>query len=291
MSVTDSPAVAPASAPPPDSPRIVNGAEVTANARLAASVIRGHLDNLFVDSSNLVEFDVAIKTGKVLMQVRKLVMGHMGWSEMPTNVAQQIPVVELSSLQARFLPESKHAMFVKLVQAFSSAVQDIHLVLDEALFVVEGGGDELSKWKAREPELLKILSAAEKLLQEHREVIAASLSKEDEFFQVLELCDMLRPDLVVVLAKLNKIFDALDKESPERVNELSVLLSKSKSILESGDTKQAEGETGLVVAKQIVSHLNGKLGSVLDALKGTSLTSKGLLMLTTRVRQMNALLP
>lgn len=120
-------------------------------------------------------------------QVRKLVMGFMGWTEMPTTGSQTVPVVELNVLQQRLLPESKHAMFAKLVQvcvegeeresvlkktrskAFSSAVQDIDSVLDEALFVVDSS-DEVVKWKAREPELLKTLEAVEKLLKEHREV-------------------------------------------------------------------------------------------------------------------------
>lgn len=53
-----------------DSPRLINVTEVTANARAQAVLIKAHLDNVFVDSSNLIEFDVAIKTGKVLMQVR-----------------------------------------------------------------------------------------------------------------------------------------------------------------------------------------------------------------------------
>ena len=39
-------------------------------------------------------------------QVRKLVMGFMGWTEMPTTGSQTVPVVELNVLQQRLLPES-----------------------------------------------------------------------------------------------------------------------------------------------------------------------------------------
>jgi hypothetical protein len=278
-----------------DSPRILSVTDVTAAARAVASGVRVHLDNILVDSSSVVEFDVAIKTGKVLMQVCKMVMGFMGWTEMPTNGTQQVPVVELSALQERFLPESKHAMFIKLVQAFSSAVQDIHSVLDEALFVLESG-DEIVKWRARESELTHLLQAVEKVLQEQREVIAASLSKEDEFFQVMELGDMLRPVVVEILAKLSKMFDGLDKETPERVQDLCGTLSSCKVVLEGGEANKNNNSNNKVQstvaeAKVLIAHLNSKFSGVLDALKGVSVSSKGLLTVTSRARQVNALLP
>ncbi len=275
----------------PESPRVQSPSEVVAVAQSLANVIRSHLDNVLVDSAGLLEFDVAIKTGKVLMQLRKSVMSFLGWSEMPTSVVQQVPMIVLSKLQERFLPESKHAMFVKLVQAFHSAVQDVHVVLDEMLFIAPTGQDEVIKWKARETELMALLKDADKLLSDHRDVLTASLRKEDEYVEVMELSDVLRPELKSIAALLARFGDELDKGTCPNLSQLCRVLAKSKSVLETGEEAAAltEEETA-ANAKVMVAVLTAKFASVGEAIKAVTTTTKGLLTLTSRARQVNAIL-
>lgn len=124
-------------------------------------------------------------------------------------------------------------------------------------------------------------------------MIAASLAKEDEFFEVLELSDMLRPEVSSALAKLTRLFDGLDKNADPGA--LCATLVRAKAVLESGDESgktEAAAAGSLVQAKQLIAALSSKLSAVLEASRnGASVTSKSLLMLTTRVRQINSLLP
>ena len=249
------------------------------------------LDNVLMESSSLLEFDVSVKTGKALMLLRKNLMSFLGWTEMPATAAlQQVPVVVLSKLQERFLPEGKQAMFVKLVQAFHSAVQDIRVILDEML-ALGPSNDELLKWKAREPELQTLLRDSEKLLAEHREVLALSLSKEDEFGQVQELGEMLQPELESILKKLAAYTLALENDTQGDIVAFYVMVSKAKNLLELGEEGTVDsGGANKAAAQAVVVLLSGKLASVSEVLRSVTTTSKGLLTLVARARQINALL-
>jgi hypothetical protein len=275
----------------PESPRVQSPSEVVSRAQSMANLIRSHLDNVLVDSAGLLEFDVAIKTGKVLMQLRKSVMAFLGWSEMPTSVVQQVPQIVLSKLQERFLPESKHAMFVKLVQAFHSAVQDVHVVLDEMLFIAPTGQDEITKWKAREAELVAVFKEADKLLSDHRDVLTVSLRKEDEYVEVMELSDVLKPELKSIAALLARFAEELEKGTPENLPQLCRVLARSKSVLETGEENGSTIEEETVAnAKAMVAVLTSKFASVSEAVKSVTTTTKGLLLLTSRARQVNVIL-
>ncbi len=276
---------------PSASPRMQTAFEAVAAATTMASVIRSHLDNVLVDSAELLEFEVAIKTGKVLMQLRKNLMSFLGWSEMPTSGVQQVPVVSLTKLQERFLPDNKQAMFVKLIQAFHSAVLDVHAVLDEMLFIAPTGSEELVRWKAREVELNAVLKDADKLLSEHREVLTASLAREDDYVQVMELSDVLKPEVANITSILAVFSDELEKGTCRSVPELCRLLAKAKTVLETGEeVSSTTEEESAANAKAMVAALLAKFSSVSDVIKSVTANSKGLLMLTSRSRQVNAML-
>ena len=244
------------------------------------------LERMLIDAGSLLEFDVAIRTGKVLMNLRKMLMTFLGWNEMPTDTVIQVPDITLTKLQERFLPDAKHSMYVKLVQAFHSAVEDVDKILDEIMYVTPGDDSEMAKWKNREPELLALLQECQTLLQEHDQTLKTSLAKEDEFIQVMELGELLQPEIVEILASLAKADEVL--KAGEMDPALAVRLTRAKVVLETGeDPKTVEKAEA---ASELVPQLLGKFSSINDVMRSVNATSNGLMMLSGRVRLVNSIL-
>lgn len=250
---------------------------------MMVSTLKGHLDNILVDASSLLEFDLAIRTGKVLMNLRKVLMSHLGWVDMPTSTLQQVPVATLTKLQERFLPEAKHGLYIKLVQAFHSTVIDIHQILDEMVYVSPGDASELAKWKQDEPALRTLLEECNKSLKEHRQVLAESVAKEDEFVQVMELGDLLQPDIALIVSYLE------GAASSEGANsDFALRLTRAKLILETGE--DAPDLSDPDNPAELVPKLLAKFQSIGTVLRSLNATSKGLMLLSGRVRLVSTML-
>lgn len=271
------------------SPRATQSPRLSATevAKTRADLIREQLNQLLADATRLLEFDVAIGTGKSLMTLRKQLMSFMGWTDMPTTTTQQVPDVVLSKLQERFLPNAKHLMYVKLVQAFHSAVNDVNQILDEMLFLNPGDSAELAKWKEREPRLMELFDNCLMLLAEHGTVIIVSLAKEDEFVQVMELGGMLQPEIDEIIASLDAAQSSLSS-GIDFEPDTALRLTRAKVVLETGednvDLDKADDPS------ELVPKLAAKFGSISDVLRSVNATSKGLMLLSGRVRLVNQIL-
>ena len=251
------------------------------------SEIRSQLDNLLMEAGQLVEFDVVLKTGKVLMAIRKALMTFMGWTEIPSTAVQQIPVIELNRLQLRFVSASKHGTLVKLIQAFHSACLDVKGIFVEILFVEPG---EISKWKEREKELIDVLKGIHNVLSDHLGVLGNSLAKENEYAQILEI----EQDLAVILEILNKVKDAVSEDRLQHKEEVLKVIAKSKLILEKDDEDAvAEAEKTMQVGNGIddIEQLQTKFNAIADLVKSWNGTgAKSFLMVAVKFKKILGLL-
>lgn len=194
-----------------------------------AALVEALLKETLVEASAMVDFELSLGTGKVLMAARRLLMQHLGWSEMPSAWTHQLPVVELSPIQKRFVPEGKQATLLKLLQAFHSGSMDIELLLKEIL-----RRDDAAKWAETEPALYSVLKQTQTLLASHMATLCtardAELSVRSDRQKVLQMEHTLVPQFKEMLATL-ELQSALLKV-PESRTQLTPLLASALALIE-----------------------------------------------------------
>jgi hypothetical protein len=102
----------------------------------------------------------------------------------------------------------------------------------------------------------------------------------------MELGEILQPEIDAICAYLREQTTAL--ESSDMSPEVASLLTRARVLLETG-----EDNLNLPPAddgKAVLAQLTAKFNSISDVLRSVNATSKGLLMLTNRVRRVNAVL-
>lgn len=220
------------------------------------------------------------------MTVRKTLLALGACGDVPAPATTQVPVVELSPLQMRFIPEAKQGMFIKLLEAFHSAVQDIYLLFNEIVYGVEGP----QRVKANDSALVSVVTSIHLMLREHRKLLESSLAKRADMELAKDIEDALLPETQALTALLN-VWETQLAEGSCDVSDVCARLLRAKLALESNAQTADEVPqyaSGVALnaetAKTSLGVLREKLGAVSELMQSPNATSAVLMDVAHKTR-------
>lgn len=246
--------------------------------------IHASLKALLVEACELVNFDQALATGKALMTARRALLDRLGLTEMPSTngPAPELPAIDLTPVQRRFLPEAKLGTFSKLLQAFHSGARDIEQLLKE-LVTSSADGEGL----------LRVLEAVHQGLAAH--VTSLVTAREEDAagradrLQVVETERQLTPELHEVVHMLAEAAQSLVAGTCSDLETLKTIMLGARSLLSQNPDKEsspsvASGDRDMT-CEQIISSLIQTFGNIEALTRSPKATAKGMMLAALKTHQ------